>query len=99
MKDAWILVIGGAVVAVVSLAVGVYLRSVEQVGVIGARWNQAAAVIIASAIVIAADSLERLDWYFAIPLGSLAYGVIRLPAYVRHSRSASSDQSRKENSN
>lgn len=99
MKDAWIPVIGAAVVAVVSLAVGVYLRSVKQVGVIGARWNQAAAVIVASAVVIAADSLGRLDWYFAIPLGSLAYGTIRLPAYVRHSRSAGSDQGRKETSN
>jgi hypothetical protein len=99
MKDAWIPVIGAAAVAIISLAGAVYLRSSTQVGEIGARWNQAAAIIVGAAVAIVATRFGNLDWYFAIPLGVIAFGAIRFPAYVRHSKNASSDQNSKEISN
>ncbi|QDP21579.1 hypothetical protein [Bradyrhizobium cosmicum] len=99
MKDAWIPIIGAAAVAIISLGAAVYLRSSKQAGEIGARWNQAAAIIVGAAVAILATRLGNLDWYFAIPLGALAFGAIRLPAYVRHGKNASSDQNRKEISN
>jgi hypothetical protein len=92
--NAWIPVMGAAAVAIISLAGAIYLRSSQQVSEIGARWNQAAAIIAGAAVAIAADRFGKLDWYFAIPLGALAFGVIRFPAYLRHSKSLSSDQNR-----
>jgi hypothetical protein len=86
MKDAWISVIGAGAVAIISLAGAIYLRSSKQVGEIGARWIQAAAILIGAAVAIAATRLGNLDWYFAIPIGILAFVVIRLPAYLRDSK-------------
>jgi hypothetical protein len=99
MKDTWIPVIGAAAVAIISLAGAVYLRSSKQVGEIGARWNQAAAIVVGAAVAIAATRFGNFDWYFAIPLGALVFGAIRFPAYVHHSKNASSDQNRGEISN
>jgi hypothetical protein len=99
MKDAWVPVFGAAAVAIISLAGAVYLRSSKQAGEIGGRWNQAAAIIVGTVVAIAATRFGNLDWYFALPLGALAFGAIRFPAYVRNSKNASSDQNRKEISN
>jgi hypothetical protein len=98
MKDAWIPVIGAGAVAIISLAGAIYLRLPKQVGEIGARWNQAAAILVGAAVAIAATRFGDLDWYFAIPLGVLAFVAIRFPAYARHSKNVS-DQNRKDISN
>lgn len=98
MKDAWIAVVGAGAVAIVSLASAVYLRSSKQMGEIGARWNQAAAILAGAAVAIAATRLGSLDWYFAIPLGGVAFAAIRFPVYARHSKNAN-HQNRDETSN
>ena len=94
MKEAWIPVIGAAAVAVISLAGAIYivLRSPKQMdGTSSAErllnlmwWNQIAAILVGAAVAIAADHFWHLDWYFAIPLGTLAFCAVRFPAYVRH---------------
>jgi hypothetical protein len=84
MKDAWIAVVAAGAVAIVSLASAVYLRSSKQVGEIGARWNQVAAILVGAAVAIAATRFGSLDWYFAILLGMVAFAAIRFPAYARH---------------
>ena len=103
MKDAWIPVIASAAVAVISLAGAVYifLRSSKQQNKIeGPRnwWNQIGAILIGAAVAIAADHFWHLDWYFAIPLGGLAYCAVRFPAYVHH-EDAKGDKHRDEISN
>jgi hypothetical protein len=98
MNNTWGPVIGAAVVAIISLAGAVYLRSSKPVGEIGARWNQAAAILVGAVVAIAATRFGDLDWYFAIPLGVMALVAIRFPAYVRHNKNAR-DQNRKEISN
>jgi len=99
MNDAWIPVIGVAAVAIISLTGAAYLRSSKKTGKIGSRWNQAAAILVGAAIAIAATRFGNLDWYFAIPLGVLAFVAIRFPAHLRHSKQANSDQNRNEISN
>jgi hypothetical protein len=96
MKNAWIPVIGAGAVAAISLAGAICLRSSQQAGEIGARWNQAAAIIAGAAVAIAADRFVDLDWYFAIPLGVLVFGAIRFPAYMRHSKNPSGEKNRQE---
>jgi hypothetical protein len=96
MKDAWVPVIGAVAVAVISLAGAVYvvLHSPKQKdGTSSAerllnsmRWNQVVAILAGAATVIATDHFWHLDWYFAIPLGVLAYCAVRFPAYVRHKK-------------
>lgn len=98
MNSAWIPVIGALAVAIISLAGAIYLRASKQVGEIGARWNQAAAILGGAAVAIAATRFGNLSWFFAIPLGILAFVAIRFPAYVRHNKNAR-DQNRKEISN
>lgn len=98
MNNAWTPVIGALAVAIISLAGAIYLRSSKQVGEIGARWNQAAAILVGAAVAIAATRFGNLNWFFAIPLGVLAFVAIRFPAYVRHNKNAR-DQNRKEISN
>jgi hypothetical protein len=99
MKDAWIPVIGAAAVAAVALMGAVYLRSSKQAGEIGARWNQFAAIIVGAAVAIGATRLGNLEWYYAIVLGALAFGAIRLPAYLRHAKTENGEQNHNENSN
>ena len=84
--------------AIISLAGAIYLRSSKQAGEVGARWNQAAAILVGAAVAVAATRFGNLDWYFAIPLGVLAFIAIRFPAYVRHSKNVH-DQNRNEISN
>ena len=99
MKDAWIPVIGAAAVATISLVSAVYLRSAKKVDSIVGRWNQIAASFVAAVVAISADHYGHLDWYFAIPLGVLAFGIVRLPAFVRYSRSKKANKDRAEISN
>ena len=94
MKDVWIPVIGASAVALISLASAIYivLRSPKQNdGTSSAerlmksmRWNQVAAILAGAATAIATDHFWHLDWYFAIPLGTLAYCAVRFPAFIRH---------------
>jgi hypothetical protein len=98
MKDAWIPIIGAGAVAIISLTGAIYLRSSTQVGEIGARWNQAAAILVGAAVAMAATRFGSLDWYFAIPLGAVAFAAIRFPVYARRSKNAN-HQNRDEISN
>jgi hypothetical protein len=86
MKDAWIPVIGAAAVATISLVGAVYLRSAKKVDAIGGRWNQIAALFVAAVVAISASHYGHLDWYFAIPLGVLAFGIVRIPAFARYNK-------------
>jgi hypothetical protein len=99
MKDAWIPVIGAAAVAIISLAGAVYIRSSRQKNEIWSRWNRIGAILLGAAVAIAADHFGHLDWYFAIPLGVLAYCGLRFPAYARHGKDAKSNKQRDEISN
>jgi hypothetical protein len=99
MKDAWMPAIGAAAVATISLAGAIYLRSGKKVDVIGGRWNQLAALLVAAAVAICADRFGHLDWYFAIPLGVLAFGIVRIPAFARYSKNKKAIKDRAEISN
>jgi hypothetical protein len=85
MSDAWIAAVGAGAVAIISLAGAIYFRS-KQVSEIGVRLNQAVAILSGAAVAVAATRFANLDWYFAIPLGMLAFVAIRLPAYSRHAK-------------
>jgi hypothetical protein len=98
MRDAWIPVFGAGAASILALAGAIYLRSGKPVGQIEARWSQAAAILVGAAVVMIADRFGNLDWYFAIPLGSLAFLAIRFPAYVRQGKTMP-DQNRRESSN
>jgi hypothetical protein len=98
MRDAWIPVIGAAAVATVALTGAVYLRS-RQAGEIGARWNQFAAIIVSATVAIAADRFGKLEWNYAIALGIVAFGAMRLPAYLRHAKTENGKKNSNEYSN
>jgi hypothetical protein len=96
MKTCGFRLLAPGTVAAIALAGAICLRSSQQAGEIGARWNQAAAIIAGAAVAIAADRFVDLDWYFAIPLGVLVFGAIRFPAYMRHSKNPSGEKNRQE---
>ena len=103
MKDAWTPVIAAAVVAIVSLAGALYLRPSKEVRrsaahgyEVGRRWNQVAAILVGVATAIAAERVVHLDWYLAIPVGVIAFGIIRFPAYINCYKRVKSDQNRPE---
>ena len=88
MKDAWIPVIASAVVAVISLAGAIYLKTDTGTPMISMWWNRIAAILVGAAVAIAADHFWHLGWYLAIPLGAIAYGCARFPAYRRYAKDA-----------
>ncbi|MEH2542119.1 MULTISPECIES: hypothetical protein [unclassified Bradyrhizobium] len=100
MKDAWIPVIGVAAVAIISLAGAIYLRGKTE-SPIPLWWNRITAIVIGVAVAIIADRFGHLDWYFAIPLGALAYACARFPAYRRYLKDEAAERSssRKQISN
>ena len=88
MKDAWIPVIASAAVAVISLAGAIYITTNMERPVMAMWWNRIAAILVGAAVAIAADHFWHLGWYFAIPLGAIAYGCVRFPAYRRYAKDA-----------
>jgi hypothetical protein len=88
MKDAWIPVIACAAVAVISLAGAIYIKTKIERPMMSMWWNRIAAILVGAAVAIAADHFWHLGWYFAIPLGAIAYGCARFPAYRRYAKDA-----------
>jgi hypothetical protein len=88
MKDAWIPVIASAAVAVVSLAGAIYIKTKTEWPMMSMWWNRIAAILVGAAVAIAADHFWQLGWFLAIPLGAIAYGCVRFPAYRRYAKGA-----------
>jgi hypothetical protein len=88
MSDAWIPVIASAAVAVISLAGAIYMKTKVERPMIPMWWNRIAAILIGAAVAIASDHFWHLGWYIAIPLGAIAYGCARFPAYRRYAKDA-----------
>ena len=86
MSDAWIPVIASAAVAVISLAGAIYMKTKGERPMIPMWWNRIAAILIGAAVAIASDHFWHLGWYIAIPLGAIAYGCARFPAYRRYAK-------------
>jgi hypothetical protein len=88
MKDAWIPVVASAAVAVISLAAAIYIKTKTEWPMMSMWWNRIAAILFGAAVAIAADHFSQFGWFLAIPLGAIAYGCVRFPAYRRYAKDA-----------
>ena len=86
MKDAWIPLFASAAVAVISLASAIYIKAKIESPMMSMWWNRIVAILVGAAVAIAADHFWHLEWYLAIPLGAIAYGSARFPAYRRYAK-------------